>query len=150
MSYDILFAFADLLVEAEAIGCKLHIYYKHTSQFPLFLVLIIGLLGLINASITVISTFEGIAPRVMKLPGHHCLYCMWQYAPWSVFFSVVFIIGTFSTLWAVVVQFFKKDKTDKTLSEAIDSYTKRFYLIGVGLVGVTMIAVVIQNCVNFL
>ena len=57
-------------------------------------------LSLINAIISLFALFEVIAPKIMALPYHHCIYCMWQYAPNSIVITALSIIGTFSVNWA--------------------------------------------------
>lgn len=120
------------------------IYYQHTRRFPFFFVLGSGITSLINASVTVIATFESIAPKVMGLTDHHCIYCMWQYVPLSIGFSLFFIVGTFSPLWAAFIQFLKGNEA---ITEIINGYTKRLYLIGTEMIGMTIVAV---TSVNFL
>mgnify|MGYP001606008082 CR=1 FL=1 len=61
-------------------------------------------LALLNTGITVFAMFESIAPNIMNLPLHHCIYCMWQYSPDLVFITAFFILGMFSCGWAFVLQ----------------------------------------------
>lgn len=60
-------------------------------------------IAFINAVVTVFAMFEVIAPKVMKLPLHHCIYCMWQYEPLSIIMTALFIIGTFMPGWALIL-----------------------------------------------
>lgn len=60
-------------------------------------------LSVINAVVTVLTMFEVIAPKVMNLPLHHCIYCMWQYEPHSIIMTALFIIGTFAPGWALIL-----------------------------------------------
>lgn len=53
----------------------------------------------LNAVVTVAALFEVIAPKAMDLPGHHCIYCMWQYAPLSLVMTGGFIICTCAAGW---------------------------------------------------
>lgn len=57
------------------------------------------ILALINGFIFVLSQIESIAPKMMGLPYHHCLYCQWQYVPDSIIMYILFILGTFSVCW---------------------------------------------------
>lgn len=120
------------------------VYYRHKGRFPLVLVIGAGPMALINGAVTLVATFEVIAPRVMGMPDHHCLYCLWQYVPVSILFSIFFIIGTFSPLWALIIQFFRDGGS---LSLIIGSYMRRLYLIGIGLIGLCGITVAIFNFV---
>lgn len=118
------------------------VYYRYKGSYPLPLVIGIGLMGLINGVVTLIATFEVIAPRVMGLPDHHCLYCLWQYVPLSIPFTAFFIVGTLSPLWVVVIQFFRNYRV---LSGIIDIYTRGLYLIGICLIGLTVFTIGIVN-----
>jgi hypothetical protein len=44
---------------------------------------------------------ETMGPRIMKLPFHHCLYCLWQYVPSSILIFLFFIVATYVPLWAL-------------------------------------------------
>jgi hypothetical protein len=57
----------------------------------------------INAMIFVVAQIEVHAPRIMGLPFHHCVYCLWQYVPDTVVMHVLFILGTFSSGWALLL-----------------------------------------------
>lgn len=120
------------------------VYYRHKSRFPLVLVISSGLMALINGAVTLVAAFEVIAPGVMGMPDHHCLYCLWQYVPVSIPFSVFFIIGTFSPLWALIIHFLRDGGS---LSLIIGSYMRRLYLMGIGLIGLSTITVAIFNFV---
>lgn len=61
------------------------------------------IIAVINAVVTVLAMFEVIAPKVMNLPLHHCVYCMWQYEPLSIITTALFIIGTFLPGWELVL-----------------------------------------------
>ncbi|MEK6673610.1 MAG: hypothetical protein AABY42_09080 [Nitrospirota bacterium] len=62
-----------------------------------------AVIAVLNAIIGVIVMFEVIAPKVMSIPLHHCIYCMWQYEPHSIIMTALFIIGTFSPGWALTL-----------------------------------------------
>ncbi len=67
------------------------------------LLLCTTLLSVVNAVVTVTAYFEIIAPAVMNIPEHHCIYCMWQYSPLSVLFTFLFLMGTFTPPWALLL-----------------------------------------------
>lgn len=67
---------------------------------------IIFLLALANAVLFVLSQIEVFAPAMMGLPFHHCLYCLWQYAPHSMAIYLSFILGTFSAGWGYTTDLF--------------------------------------------
>jgi len=58
------------------------------------------LAALINLFLTWLALIEVLAPRLMKLPLHHCPYCLVQYEPTSCLMIALFIMGTFAVCWA--------------------------------------------------
>ena len=70
---------------------------------------ILGLLflfAILNAFIFLLSQIEVFAPRMMHLPFHHCLYCLWQYVPDSILLFALFSLGTFSVGWGFTTALF--------------------------------------------
>jgi hypothetical protein len=49
----------------------------------------------------ILAMIETMAPRLMKLPFHHCLYCLWQYLPISILCFVLFVVATYVPVWAL-------------------------------------------------
>lgn len=123
------------------------IYYRHRNRYPLGLVVATALISITNAIVTIVATFERIGPEVMRTPLHHCLFCLWQHVPASILFSLFFIIGTYSALWAMIIQFFRHKGF---LSEIIDNYTKKLYLAGIILIFIKVFAISVRlSFVNF-
>jgi hypothetical protein len=89
----------------------------------------------INAAITIAALFEVISPRAMDLPYHHCIYCMWQYAPMSVMMTAFFVIGTFSPGWALVLAVAGKHDAD---GATLLAYQRKLDLIGIGGIGLSV------------
>jgi hypothetical protein len=58
------------------------------------------LLAVFNAGLFVLTQIEIHAPKIMGLPFHHCLYCLWQYVPDTIFMYLLFVLGTSATGWA--------------------------------------------------
>ncbi len=86
------------------------------------------LFSLINAVLTIIAYFEVLAPLIMNLPEHHCIYCMWQYQPLSILSSFLFILATFSSGWA----FFIWLSARKSINNVrINFYLEKIYLFGI-------------------
>ena len=56
----------------------------------------------------ILAMIETIAPRLMKLPFHHCLYCLWQYVPDSILIFLFFAIVIFAPVWALLLEKIKK------------------------------------------
>lgn len=73
--------------------------YTVTPGVKLYL-LITMILSLLNGFVFILSQIESIAPKMMGLPYHHCLYCLWQYVPDSIVIYILFILGTFGVCWA--------------------------------------------------
>lgn len=62
---------------------------------------LIFVFAIINGFIFILSQIEAIGPKIMHLPYHHCLYCLWQYVPDSSAMYLFFILGTFALGWAL-------------------------------------------------
>jgi len=63
----------------------------------------IFLFALFNGALFVLSQIEVHAPKIMGLPFHHCLYCLWQYVPDTILMYLFFILGTFAVGWAFLL-----------------------------------------------
>jgi hypothetical protein len=72
------------------------IWRKNTRRVWLMLAAIAALL---NGLITYGAFKEYLGPRLMKLPDHHCLYCMLQYRPISIGMLGLFVLGSFLAIW---------------------------------------------------
>ena len=57
----------------------------------------------VNATIFLVAQIEVHAPRIMGLPFHHCLYCLWQNVPDTIVMYALFTLGTFATGWALLL-----------------------------------------------
>jgi hypothetical protein len=82
----------------------------------------------INAAIFLVTQIEVHAPRIMGLPFHHCLYCLWQYVPDTIVMYVLFILGTFATGWALLLDLVARTSETR---EMLGDYLRR--LIGFSL-----------------
>jgi hypothetical protein len=88
---------------------------------------ILGLLflfAILNAFIFLLSQIEVFAPRMMHLPFHHCLYCLWQYVPDSIAMYLFFILGTFSVGWGFTTDLFGKIGE---ASDLLSNYLRKIY-----------------------
>jgi len=63
-------------------------------RLPMFSFSLVGLVSLVNCIVTVIAYIEVVAPRLMRLPFHHCIYCMVQKVADAPIFVAFFILGT--------------------------------------------------------
>jgi len=95
-----------------------------------------GFAAVICAGTTLAALFAVIAPKIMKLPYHHCIYCMWQYAPMSVLMTGLFIVGIFATGWGLMVEVFgrKEHRADMFRESA-----NRLYRVGKWCLGASLI-----------
>ena len=89
-----------------------------------------------NASVSVTAYFEVFSPRVMNIPGHHCIYCMWQYAPLSVIFTLLFLLSTFIPGWSLLLYVSGAD--DETTGY-LRVYIKRLCITGIIGIALTML-----------
>jgi hypothetical protein len=55
--------------------------------------------ALLNGAITYAAFKEYLGPRLMHLPDHHCLYCMFQYRPVSIVIVGFFVLGSYLAVW---------------------------------------------------
>ena len=85
---------------------------------------LVFIMGLINFFLTGLAMFEIIAPRLMKLPYHHCLYCLLQYVPDSFLIIGFFMLGTFGFGWAFGLEIIT---TDKETSGNLSGFLNRLY-----------------------
>jgi len=103
---------------------------------PMRLMIIGASIALANAVVTIFAMFEVIAPRVMHLPYHHCIYCMWQYVPTSILMTALFITGTFSPGWALILYITGRHSETTTL---LEGYLKNLFLLGIASTGASAV-----------
>jgi hypothetical protein len=75
----------------------------------------IFLFALFNCALFVLTQIEVHAPKIMGLPFHHCLYCLWQYVPDSVLMYLFFVLGTFAVGWAFLLDLMGRTGETKDL-----------------------------------
>ena len=96
-------------------------------KFRIFRRLILGLFSLfavLNAFVFLLSQIEVFAPRMMHLPFHHCLYCLWQYVPDSIVMFLLFILGTFSVGWGFTTELFGRQGE---AADLLPGYLRKIY-----------------------
>lgn len=77
-------------------------------------------LALVSVPITGVCALEKIAPTLMELPYHHCLYCFPKNVPDGAIIIALFVIGTFSMGWAFMLKLLgRSSETEKTLHKYI-------------------------------
>jgi hypothetical protein len=85
-------------------------------------------MALVNSAVTLIAFFEVVAPELMELPHHHCVYCMWQYAPDSILMTAFFVMGTFSAGWAYLVYLAGRHRET---GESLGRYLRNLCFLGI-------------------
>ena len=98
------------------------------------------LLSLLSVPVTGVCALEKIAPILMKLPYHHCLYCFPRNVPDGAVILALFVLGTFSTGWALMLKVLgRSSETEETLNKYIKNL---LWLAFVGLLSsVVMVSV---------
>lgn len=78
-------------------------------------------LGVINLPIVIFTYFENIAPRLMQLPYHHCIYCFMGNGtvPDAPIMLGLFVIGTFGIGWMGMLRLLFKNEEVRPAAERI-------------------------------
>jgi hypothetical protein len=84
--------------------------------------------AILNASFFLLAHIEVFAPKLMGLPFHHCLYCLWQYVPDSILMMSLFVLGTFAPGWAFLLDL--AGRTCETL-DVLSKYLRRLYSLSI-------------------
>lgn len=74
---------------------------------------IIFLFAVMNAAVFLLAQIEVHSPKIMGLPFHHCLYCLWQYVPDTILMYLLFVLGTSAVGWAFILDLF--GRTSETM-----------------------------------
>ena len=109
---------------------------------------ILGLLflfAILNAFIFLLSQIEVFAPRMMHLPFHHCLYCLWQYVPDSIVMYLFFILGTFSVGWGFTTALFGRHGETADL---LPGYLRKIYWSAFFFLSASLILLIIHLLVD--
>jgi len=115
-----------------------------TLKFRIFRRLILGLLSLfavLNAFVFLLSQIEVFAPRMMHLPFHHCLYCLWQYVPDSIVMFLLFILGTFSVGWGFTTELFGRQGE---AADLLPGYLRKIYCFAFFFLSAFLIMLIIH------
>lgn len=113
-------------------------------KFRIFRRLTLGLLflfAILNAFVFLLSQVEVFAPRMMHLPFHHCLYCLWQYVPDSIVMYLLFILGTFSVGWGFTTDLFGKIGE---ASDLLPNYLRKIYWFAFFFLSASLILLIIH------
>ena len=96
-----------------------------------------------NAAVFILTQIEIHAPRIMGLPFHHCLYCLWQYVPDTILMYILFILGTCAIGWAFLLDMV--GRTDET-RDALPKFLKMLY----GFAIFCLAASIIMNTIHLI
>jgi hypothetical protein len=117
-------------------------------KFKTFRKPILGLLFLfsfLNAILFLLSQIEVFAPRMMHLPFHHCLYCLWQYVPDSIPLFAFFSLGTFSVGWGFTTELFGKHGETADL---LPIYLRKIYWFAFFFLSASLVMLIIHLLVD--
>jgi hypothetical protein len=117
-------------------------------KFRIFRRPILGLLflfAILNAFIFLLSQVEVFAPRMMHLPFHHCLYCLWQYVPDSIVMYLLFILGTFSVGWGFTTELFGRQGE---AADLLPGYLRKIYSFAFFFLLASLIMLIIHLLVD--
>ena len=80
-----------------------------------------AVLGIINIPIVIYMFLENIAPRLMQLPYHHCIYCFMGNGtvPDAPIMLGLFVIGTFAIGWMGILRLLCKNGELKPVKERL-------------------------------
>jgi hypothetical protein len=84
--------------------------------------------AILNASLFLLAHIEVFAPKIMGLPFHHCLYCLWQHVPDSILMMFLYALGTFAAGWAFLLDL--AGRTPETL-DVLPKYLRRLYSLSI-------------------
>lgn len=84
-------------------------------------------MGIANAFVVILSLFEVIAPRLMLLPYHHCLYCFIGngFVPDAPIILGLFVLGTYGVGWIPLLNFICKSYVKNDIEIIVDSALKK-------------------------
>lgn len=141
-----LYYLSNIMMIAFLTGARLKFVSAKNQDCSVMLLLISGaMLSLVNAAVTVIALFEVIAPVVMELPYHRCIYCMWQYAPGTVLMTGSFVLGTFSAGWALLIYLLgRHEETSGRLS----GWLMNLYLSAIAFLGASLVMAIIYMIIK--
>ena len=97
---------------------------------------------LVTSPLFVLAMIETIGPRIMKLPFHHCLYCLWQYVPSSILIFLLFVIGTYAPVWALVLDLVGKRGEAAVL---LPEFQRKVYGAGLVSMGASVLLLAVHS-----
>jgi len=97
---------------------------KWLSLAPLYRKIILysqAVIGMVNIPIVIYTYLENIAPRLMQLPYHHCIYCFMGngLVPDAPIMLGLFVIGTFAIGWMGILRLLCRDTETQPVTERL-------------------------------
>ncbi len=79
------------------------------------------IIGMVNIPVVLYTVIENIAPRLMQLPYHHCIYCFLGngMVPDAPIMLGLFAIGAFAIGWMGILRFVCKDTEAQSVTEKL-------------------------------
>ena len=103
------------------------------------------LLSILNVALFLLAQVEVFAPGMMHLPFHHCLYCLWQYVPDSIFLFGFFSLGSFSVGWGFTTELFGRKGEAASL---LPVYLRRIYSVAFFFLSASFIMLIIRLLID--
>lgn len=78
-------------------------------------------IGIINIPVVIYTFIENVAPKLMQLPYHHCIYCFmgnWM-VPDAPIMLGLFVIGTFAIGWMGILRLLCKNGEARLITERL-------------------------------
>jgi len=78
-------------------------------------------IGIINIPVVIYTIIENIAPKLMQLPYHHCIYCFMGngMVPDAPIMLGLFVIGTFAIGWMGILRLLCKNGEARLITERL-------------------------------
>ena len=108
----------------------------------LWLGLVAGISMIVMPPFFILAMIETIAPRLMELPFHHCLYCLWQYKPYSILIFLLFVTGIFSPIWSFLLDIIGNKGEAAVI---LPAFLRKLYLAGILFMGISVAVLGTQN-----
>jgi hypothetical protein len=92
-----------------------------TPRYRMIILYSQGILGIINIPVVLYTCIENIAPRLMQLPYHHCIYCFMGngMVPDAPVMLGLFVIGTFAIGWTGILRLLCRNRETQPVAERI-------------------------------
>jgi hypothetical protein len=92
-----------------------------TPKYRMIILYSQGILGIINIPVVIYTVIENIAPKLMQLPYHHCIYCLMGngMVPDAPIMLGLFVIGTFAIGWMAILRLLCNNGEARLITERL-------------------------------